>query len=94
MLLFKKQQKDTDFLVTPKLLFSNPNKQSDKKEYKPSKFILQLHSQLTNSTNSLLVEFSSTLGKLSISTVMNPRQVLDCSLNDLQPIITVGANDA
>jgi hypothetical protein len=37
MLLFKKQQKDTDFLVTPKLLFSNPTKQSDKKEYKPSK---------------------------------------------------------
>lgn len=69
MLLFKKQQKDTDFLVTPKLLFSNPNKHSDKKEYKP-------------------MEFSSTLGKLSISTVMNPRQVLDCSLNDLQPIIT------
>ena len=37
MLLFKKQQKDTDFLVTPKLLFSNPTKQTDKKEYKPSK---------------------------------------------------------
>ena len=35
MLLFKKQQKDTDFLVTPKLLFSNPNKNTDKKDYKP-----------------------------------------------------------